>query len=93
MACDLISNMEAAGFTLANTGGNCRAMVQRIGGRMIVATSTDGDLPYEGDFLVALYDGDWLADPDCAELCSLTLADGTIDEALERARAAAEGGR
>ena len=95
MASDLIGNMERIGFTLTSTGGGCRAMVQRIGGRMIVASSTDGDLPYGDDFLVTVYDGDWCADPDAPELLSLTLQDvgeapssglSPIDEALERAR-------
>jgi hypothetical protein len=100
MCNDLIGNMRDIGFELTETGGNCRAMVQHVRGRTIVATSGDGpDLPYEDDFLISVYAGDWTANPDAPELVSYRSTDEELqapasglfplDEALERARAVA----
>lgn len=94
-AANLIDAMQDAGFTIEPMGGNIRAMVQRINGRTIVATAEDGDLPFEDDFLICLYDGDWIADPDAPLISEATFGDfpgvspsglPPIDEALQQAR-------
>ena len=83
MTTDLIGALEAAGFTLTQTGGGCRAMVRQRNGATEVITDVGGaELPYHGDWLLARYAGDWLADADAtlledfdSDTCSLDLGE------------------
>jgi hypothetical protein len=91
--------ISEAGFALVDPNPDARFLIKYVGNRTIVVTAEGGDLPFEDDFLVCVYDGDWSKNPDVPELLSLTLADvgdnpasglSPIDEAHQRALALCE---
>lgn len=51
---DIVTTLEALGFTKHCTGGNCFAMMRQHNGARIYVTDSDGNLPEASDWLVTV---------------------------------------
>jgi hypothetical protein len=74
---DLILEIEAKGFGLWNSGGNCQCLVRHNSDNTTdVITSTDGgDLPTRDDWFLCTYQGDWTESADALQIDQISSGD------------------
>jgi hypothetical protein len=74
---NLIQEIEAKGFAVWNTGGNCRCLIrQNTDNTTDVITAAEGaDLPTRDSWLLVKYLGDWTTDADAKEIDYISSGD------------------
>lgn len=80
MSAALIASLEAKGFQIENTGGNCQALVRsNPNDTTDVITATAGHLPAPDDWLLCRYEGDWLASADAVIIDNIDHETSPVD--------------